>query len=121
MSLQTPYLFPHPESDMLWFRRRVPGHLHSVVGRSEIKISLQTAVVKQAVQRCRMTANVVDKLFDEAQTRHDATHSATVSAQLKMLQNEFCDPDAFTNPLERCIAGKRHPSFQKQPVPTDAD
>lgn len=101
MSLNnTPYLFPHPKSNQLWFRRRVPQRLQPSIGRQEIRFSLQTSVVRDAVQRCRMAANVVDKLSIEAEDQYESVKHA-LPARLQALQSDFNGPDALTAPLER--------------------
>ncbi|MEO6984232.1 MAG: DUF6538 domain-containing protein [Paralcaligenes sp.] len=95
MSLNnTPYPFPHPKSNQLWFRRRVPQRLQPSIGRQEIRFSLQTSVVRDAVQRCRMAANVVDKLFIEAEDQYGSVKHA-LPARLQALQSDFNDPDAL--------------------------
>lgn len=101
MSLHTPYLTTHPESDKYWFRRRVPRDLHGAIGRQEIKVSLQTSVTREAIQRCRTTANEVDKLFMEAEKWHEGARRLDALANLRALQAEFDDPDAVTQPIER--------------------
>lgn len=101
MSLShTPYLIRHPQSSQFWFRRRVPQHLRPALGRTEIRVSLQTPIPHDAVQRCRLTANIVDKLFAEAETRNERIGDE-LAAQLQTLRSEFGDPDSITAPLER--------------------
>jgi len=101
MSQRTPYLITHPESEKYWFRRRVPGHLHRAIGRQEIKVSLQTSITREAIRRCRITANEVDKLFLEAEKWREGACPLNAVANLRALQAEFDDPDAVTEPLER--------------------
>lgn len=94
MSLShTPYLIRHPQSSHFWFRRRVPQHLRPALGRTEIRVSLQTPIPHDAVQRCRLTANIVDKLFAEAETRNERIGDE-LAAQLQTLRSEFGDPDS---------------------------
>lgn len=101
MSLNnTPYLSTHPESSQYWFRRSVPKRLRASIGRHEIRFSLQTSALRDAAQRCRMAANVVDKLFIEAEDQYENVKDA-LSARLQALQSDFNDPDALTAPLER--------------------
>ena len=101
MSLShTPYLIRHPQSSHFWFRRRVPQHLRPALGRTEIRVSLQTPIPHDAVQRCRLTANIVDKLFAEAEARNERIGDE-LAAQLQTLRSEFGDPDSITAPLER--------------------
>lgn len=101
MSLShTPYLHRHPQSTHFWFRRRVPKRLQRSVGLTEITASLQTPVPHDAVQRCRLAANVVDKLFAEAEARSESIRDE-LAAHLQTLRSGFDDPEAITAPLER--------------------
>ena len=117
MSQRTPYLITHPESEKYWFRRRVPGHLHRAIGRQEIKVSLRTSITREAIRRCRITANEVDKLFLEAEKWRKGARPVNTVANLRALQVEFDDPDAVTDlPREDQIAsGVAHYTLQSTP------
>lgn len=52
------------------------------------------------MQRCRLTANVVDKLFTEAEARNESIGDE-LAARLQALRSDFDDPEAMTAPLER--------------------
>ncbi|MFW7342538.1 hypothetical protein V0R37_13475 [Pollutimonas sp. H1-120] len=62
---------------------------------------MQTSITREAIRRCRITADEVDKLFLEAEKWREGACPLNAVANLRALQAEFDDPDAVTDPLER--------------------
>lgn len=100
---KTPYLVPHPQSQCYWFRRRIPKNLQVPLQQTEVKVSLKTYELQEAVRRCRVVASQVDDIFCKVRQRLGAPDHDPICVRdaLKHVQDGFEDPEAFSQPLEK--------------------